>query len=255
VTTAFFLCSISSDVVSGFHHTRTNVIQQSRIFPGFSKPDIHKLIQHVKIQQKKPFLLLHSHTEPTSKDVSSTTPHPFQPQVYPERWTHLIYLSLLALLSDLICFSVSAAPSTFEQIYSGHSAASVIDIFLYTNVLGCFLVADVVQRFGLGSTIKAAAALMTLGCFFRSGLSFLTPLVAMTSWSGDEKLVPYWSIVAGTVMVGLAQPFFQCTPPALSAVWFAADERATATAVALNMNQIGIGIAFLVGGKWILIRN
>jgi hypothetical protein len=176
-------------------------------------------------------------------------PHEFQPQVYPQRWTHLTYLSLLALLSDLICFSVSAAPSTFENVYTGHSAASVIDIFLYTNVLSCCLVSDIVQRFGLGTTIKAASALMTLGCFFRSGLSFLLPF--MTHIPADERLVPYWSIVMGTVMVGLAQPFFQCTPPALSAIWFAADERATSTAVALNMNQIGIGIAFLIGGNFI----
>ena len=49
-------------------------------------------------------------------------------------------------------------------------------------------------------------------------------------------------------MVGAAQPFFQCTPPLLSAQWFGSDERATSTAVALNFNQIGIATAFLVGG-------
>mmetsp|Transcript_25875 Transcript_25875/g.59563 ORF Transcript_25875/g.59563 Transcript_25875/m.59563 type:complete len:410 (-) Transcript_25875:1107-2336(-) len=43
-------------------------------------------------------------------------------------------------------------------------------------------------------------------------------------------------------------PFFQCTPPLLSAVWFASHERATATAIALNFNQVGIATAFLVGG-------
>jgi len=34
----------------------------------------------------------------------------------------------------------------------------------------------------------------------------------------------------------------------LSATWFASDERATSTAVALNFNQIGIAVAFIVGG-------
>eukprot|EP00586_Coscinodiscus_wailesii_P016606 CAMPEP_0172498578 /NCGR_PEP_ID=MMETSP1066-20121228/113945_1 /TAXON_ID=671091 /ORGANISM="Coscinodiscus wailesii, Strain CCMP2513" /LENGTH=385 /DNA_ID=CAMNT_0013271901 /DNA_START=594 /DNA_END=1751 /DNA_ORIENTATION=- len=75
---------------------------------------------------------------------------------------------------------------------------------------------------------------MACGCLFRSGVSM--------------TLVPYESIVAGTVLVGLAQPYFQCTPPLLSAVWFGSDERATSTAVALNFNQIGIATAFLVGG-------
>jgi FLVCR family feline leukemia virus subgroup C receptor-related protein len=54
--------------------------------------------------------------------------------------------------------------------------------------------------------------------------------------------------VLGTVLVGAAQPFFQCTPPLLSTTWFAASEWATSTAVALNFNQIGIATAFLVGG-------
>jgi hypothetical protein len=30
----------------------------------------------------------------------------------------------------------------------------------------------------------------------------------------------------GTVLVGAAQPFFQCTPTLLSATWFGKDERA-----------------------------
>ena len=34
----------------------------------------------------------------------------------------------------------------------------------------------------------------------------------------------------------------------LSATWFGADERALATAVAINFNQVGIATAFLVGG-------
>ena len=44
-------------------------------------------------------------------------------------------------------------------------------------------------------------------------------------------------VLAGTVLVGAAQPFFQCTPPLLSATWFGSDERALATSVALNFNQ------------------
>jgi FLVCR family feline leukemia virus subgroup C receptor-related protein len=38
--------------------------------------------------------------------------------------------------------------------------------------------------------------------------------------------------------VGAAQPFFQCTPPLLSATWFGTKERSLATAVAINFNQV-----------------
>jgi len=224
-----------------------------------------------------------------------------EPQVYPQRWTQLLYLSFLALLSDWICFSVAASPDGFEHAYPGASAANLIDIFLFTNVASCFLVTDVVAKVGLDKAIKGAAGIMTVGCLLRSGIPDLgwlenfgiglgngianaadgissstslaqtiseefievgqevinvlpdgiTNLVdpsTLTEASRVAGLEPYALLVLGTVMVGFAQPYFQCTPPMLSATWFASNERATATATALNFNQIGIAVAFLVGG-------
>ena len=170
------------------------------------------------------------------KAIDYTT---IKPEVSPQRWIQLGYLSLLALLSDWVCFSVAAAPSTFESNF-GHSAASIIDIFLFTNVATSFLVTDIVSNIGIQRTIQIAAVLMAAGCWFRSGFGFLP---------GQSGLVDYPLIVLGTVLVGIAQPFFQCTPPLLSAMWFANNERSTSTAIALNFNQIGIATAFLVGGS------
>ena len=170
------------------------------------------------------------------------------PQVVPQRWVQLAYLSLLALLSDWVCFSVAAAPSTFESNF-GHSAASIIDIFLFTNVATSFLVTDIVSRFGLQRAIQGAALFMTAGCWLRSGFGFVSTSMLSNGVSDTGNiLVDYPWIVAGTVLVGIAQPFFQCTPPLLSAKWFANNERSTSTAIALNFNQIGIATAFLVGG-------
>jgi hypothetical protein len=110
-------------------------------------------------------------------------------------------------------------------------------------VATCFVVTDIVNKFGLQKAVQSAAVVMAIGCWFRSGLSFL-PVIP-----GTEHLVSYASVVGGTILVGAAQPFFQCTPPVLSAIWFAPQERATSTAIALNFNQIGIATAFLVGGS------
>ncbi|OEU12271.1 MFS general substrate transporter [Fragilariopsis cylindrus CCMP1102] len=170
-------------------------------------------------------------------------------KLVPQRWVQLAYLSLLALLSDWVCFSVAAAPSTFESNFE-HSAASIIDIFLFTNVATSFLVTDIVAKFGLQRAIQGAAIFMTTGCWLRSGFNFI-PNIFLPSGGGEvvgNVLVDYPFIVAGTVLVGIAQPFFQCTPPLLSAKWFANNERSTSTAIALNFNQIGIATAFLVGG-------
>ena len=186
--------------------------------------------------------------------------YPMEPQVYPQRWTQLVYLSLLALLSDWICFSVAASPDSFEVAYPGSSAANLIDIFLFTNVASCFLVTDVVSKFGLEMSIKGAAGIMTVGCLLRSGIPDLTWLnnfgisglgstianAASDIPTGSSDLVdmvpnevmevlpdsvtnlvdpstlteaartaglePYALLVLGTIMVGFAQPYFQCTP-------------------------------------------
>ena len=191
----------------------------------------------------------------SSVSVSSSTsqltkiPRSIEPRVFPQRWVQLAYLSLLALLSDWICFSVAATPDVFEQAFAGHSAASLIDMFLFTNVASCFVVTDVVAKIGLQRAVQAAALLMALGCWCRSGLSFLPML------PGAAHLMTWPVVVLGTILVGAAQPFFQCTPPLLSAQWFRADERATSTAVALNFNQIGIATAFLVGGSMVTDRQ
>lgn len=237
--------------------TTFSLENSSRILPpsktNLQYPSIYEKRRNISIKSRKATRL---NNDSTNGEIDYSK---LKPQVYPKRWVQLGYLSVLALLSDWICFSVAAAPSTFETAYAGHSAASLIDIFLFTNVASCFLVTDTVSKFGLEKAIKGAAALMAAGCFLRSGLSFLNPLLSSlglaaattadsSSTAAAAGLVPYWSIVAGTVLVGAAQPFFQCTPPMLSATWFASNERATSTAVALNFNQIGIATAFLVGG-------
>jgi hypothetical protein len=51
-------------------------------------------------------------------------------------------------------------------------------------------------------------------------------------------------MATGTILVGFAQPFFQCTPPLLSATWFASNERATSSAI----DQLGTAAALVVCG-------
>mmetsp|Transcript_168860 Transcript_168860/g.542751 ORF Transcript_168860/g.542751 Transcript_168860/m.542751 type:complete len:636 (-) Transcript_168860:218-2125(-) len=159
------------------------------------------------------------------------------PILYQQRWVQLALLAMLALLSDWVCFSVAATPSTWVKVF-GQDPATLIDIFLFTNVGACLLEPFIIKKFGLRIPIVGAAALMAIGCLLRSGIPFV-----------GDTLPSYDVVVAGTMMVAVAQPFFQCTPPLLSATWFAADERSLATAVAINFNQVGIATAFIFGGE------
>jgi len=157
--------------------------------------------------------------------------------LYNQRWVQLAILALLALLSDWVCFSVAAVPEPWQKVF-GEDPANLIDLFLFTNVFFCFVEPYCIKAFGLRIPIIGAGLLMAVGCILRSGV----PLVG-------EALPEYVPVVAGTMMVAAAQPFFQCTPPLLSATWFAPNERALATAVAINFNQVGIATAFLIGGE------
>lgn len=243
----------SDGFVSAFS-LRTQCLQRNIIR---STPNLLKLNDRPSFQTRTGTARLNEKNENTDRDsivtdtngsVAEIDYSKIKPQVVSQRWVQLAYLSLLALLSDWVCFSVAAAPSTFESNF-GHSAASIIDIFLFTNVATSFLVTDIVSRFGLQRAVQGAALFMTAGCWLRSGFGFVQN--AYFQSGGVETgnlLVDYPLIVAGTVLVGIAQPFFQCTPPLLSAKWFANNERSTSTAIALNFNQIGIATAFLVGG-------
>lgn len=154
--------------------------------------------------------------------------------LYPNRWAHLFMLSFLAFVSDWVCFATAANPQAFSSA-TGRDPAEIIDLFLLCNVLSCFLFTDLAKAFGLQRVMVFASILMTCGCFLRSGV--------------DPTTLPsYDNIRLGTALVGFSQPFFQCSPPLLSATWFGARERATATATALNANQLGIAAAFIVGG-------
>jgi len=178
-----------------------------------------------------------------ASSYESTSLQQKQPVLDPHRWVQLGLLSLLALLSDWVCFSTAAVPDEWLLI-EGHDASQLIDIFLCANVFSCFLYTDIAACFGLRRVIVGAAVLMSAGCIIRSGL----PIPA-TAEALARSMPGYTPEVIGTIMVGAAQPFFQCSPPLLSATWFGASERALATATAINFNQVGIATAFIVGGN------
>ncbi|KAJ8602288.1 hypothetical protein CTAYLR_007859 [Chrysophaeum taylorii] len=160
-------------------------------------------------------------------------------RLYRERWVQLVLLSLLALISDWVCFATAAVPREFYEATGGHRSAALINSFFVANVASCFLYTDLSRRFGPRTSTAFAGLAMFAGCVLRSGVP------------GVGGLPPYVLVVLGTTLVGMAQPFFQCAPPLLSSTWFSKRERSLATATALNANQLGIAAAFVVGGSFV----
>ena len=71
--------------------------------------------------------------------------------------------------------------------------------------------------------------------------------------TAERRSAPSDAFTATTsfFLVGFAQPLFQCTPALLSASWFPEEERTLATSIALNANQLGVGLAFVVGALYV----
>jgi FLVCR family feline leukemia virus subgroup C receptor-related protein len=143
-------------------------------------------------------------------------------------------------LSDWVCFSIAPVMNIAEQAFVGLHPSTLVSVFLIFNVVSSILEPPVVQRIGLRNATVMGCIIMFVGCLTKSGIPGL--------WYSE-----YGSLLLGTILVGIAQPFFQCTPALLAANWFGANERTLATTIALNANQFGIAAAYLVGTN--LVKN
>lgn len=124
----------------------------------------------------------------------------------------------------------------------------LVSYFLATNVAFCLLEPVTVRRFGLRAAVVCGAFAMAAGC----GLRCLATEVACSEWwraahPGSSRRLQRNLTIAGTMFVGAAQPFFQCTPSLLAANWFGENETTFAATVALNANQLGIAGSYAVG--------
>ena len=176
-------------------------------------------------------------------------------KVYRERWLMLFYLSLLNLLSDWAGLSVApiatltsrAYSSDDDYIYSNDNNAqlyiqpeALVTVFLLASCVGTALEPWILGRLGLRRTIVFGAFCNMLGNVVKSGglPPFFTLHSLLHGMSGT------FALYLGFTLTGFAQPLFQCTPALLSASWFPEEERTLATSIALNANQLGVGLAF-----------
>jgi hypothetical protein len=196
---------------------------------------------------------------------------------YPQWWVQLLYLSLLAMVSDWVCFLMVFVLQAYTWAYPGRTSKGLIELFLAMNIVICLVFTDPVSRFGLRNCVRVGSVPMTAGCWLRCRFGAMIPPLGLrhqrrrpcpndlsttrrdnggSAGPVDRRglLPPYPVMAHGTAPVGLSQPFFQCTPPLLSATWFPPGERATSSMVALNFNQVGIATALVVGG-WMVNKG
>ncbi|KAL7549935.1 hypothetical protein ACHAWF_013190, partial [Thalassiosira exigua] len=202
----------------------------------------------------------------TSSSSSSSAPPPPPPpygyRVYRARWLMLWYLSLLNLLSDWTGLSVApiatitsrAYTSDDDYIYAKDNDAgmyiqpeALVTVFLIASSVGTALEPWILSRLGLRRTVVFGSFFLMLGNLVKSG--GLPPFFTVRSLL--HGMCGTYALYLGFFLVGFAQPLFQCTPALLSASWFPEEERTLATSIALNANQLGVGLAFIVGALYV----
>jgi len=159
-------------------------------------------------------------------------------KVYGSRWIMLGYLSAMNLMSDWTCYSVAPIAALVNEAYGGIRPTALVCTFLGANAIASACEPLVLSRLGLRRTITLGSLLLALGSLIKSGIPYLY---------APPPSAAVWRIYVAFAVVGLSQPLYQCTPALLSASWFPERERTTATGIALNSNQIGIGCSFVVG--------
>ena len=185
-------------------------------------------------------------------------------KVYPERWLMLFYLSLLNLLSDWAGLSVAPIATLTISAYSDDEndnsqdksfiqPEALVTVFLIASSIGTALEPWILGRLGLRRTVVLGAFANMLGSLVKSG--GLPPLPLLSYPSLTTGLYGTYALYLGFFFVGIAQPLFQCTPALLSASWFPEHERTLATSIALNANQLGVGMAFIVGALLVQSPN
>jgi len=183
-------------------------------------------------------------------------------RVYPQRWLMLFYLSLLNLLSDWTGLSVApiatitsrAYNSDDDYIYANDNniqmyiqPEALVTVFLIASSIGTALEPLILSRLGLRRTVVFGAFCNMLGNLIKSG--GLPPFLVFSAFL--HGIYGTCALYIGFFLVGFSQPLFQCTPALLSASWFPEKERTLATSIALNANQLGVGLAFIVGALYV----
>jgi len=149
--------------------------------------------------------------------------------VYQHRFVNLALLSLLNFLSDWQCYSIAPIAMLAEAKYDGLNSEVIVSLFLFCNFLSTIAEPAVVRAYGLRGCVALGSLFLAIGSIVKAGF----PAAALGGWLSKSN-----AIVLGTILIGLSQPMYQCTPALLSSQWFPHNERTMATSIALNSNQV-----------------
>ncbi|HVN55051.1 MAG TPA: MFS transporter [Anaerolineaceae bacterium] len=158
-------------------------------------------------------------------------------RVYGYRWVVLIVFMLVNLAIQIlwITFGAITLPATQYYGVSDLQIGLLAMIFMIVFVPLSLPIAWIIDTFGFYKAVSLGAILMAVFGLLRGVL-------------GNNFI----AVLACTIGLGVAQPFFLNSWTRLAARWFPIQERATAVGLATVANFIGIGIGLVVTPMLIL---
>jgi MFS family permease len=152
------------------------------------------------------------------------------------RWVILAALMMITMMSQVQWLTHAPIARAAEVYYKGRfNPLSFFNIdFLASSYMILYLV----------FAIPASYFISTFGIVKGIGLGVLLTVVgaSLKGFSGES----FNMVMAGQVLLAIAQPFIINSPTAVAARWFPVKERAMATGLATLAQYIGILIAMVV---------
>ncbi|CAH1786068.1 unnamed protein product [Owenia fusiformis] len=155
--------------------------------------------------------------------------------VYGRRWYILLLFSVVSATQAAVWNTFGPVADSAKIVFQWEDSVLALlpalgnIAYILTVAFGAWIM-DVK---GMRVAMVGATGLLFLGTLFRC---FTTDPIAAT-----------WLVLIGSVFNGIAGTVPFGGPPLLSALWFPANQRASATAISTVMNYLGMAFSFIVG--------
>ncbi|KAL5009480.1 hypothetical protein ScPMuIL_011785 [Solemya velum] len=161
--------------------------------------------------------------------------HNLETAVYHRRWYVLALYSLLAVTNAAVWNTWGPIAKASEDVF-GWTDSQIELLTNWGNIM--FVVSSAFFSWlTFSKGLRWAAIIGSILIATATGLRCIS----------DSPSTATWLINIAHILNGLAGPVWASAPPVLSAAWFPAHQRTTATAITSMASYIGVAIGFIIG--------
>ncbi|ETV82597.1 hypothetical protein, variant 1 [Aphanomyces astaci] len=151
------------------------------------------------------------------------------------KWVMVAILSMLSCLNQAICYTYAPVSHFAEQGWHHTiTCTTLITVYFVAYIPFAFIGSWIMDHRGLRFGVLLGAGLQAAGASLRVVGDWIDPSYQL------------YFLFGGQMLAAVAMPFMVNSPPMLSALWFPPSQRAMATSVAVNCNQLGIALVYIL---------